>query len=1039
MVRRAGGWQRAGVRFGRRSLFVVWLARRRLARRLGPSALVGVGIAAGAVVLAAVSAGGLLAQVRHLEQEVVRIPEAERAVKAVWFGVPRRAAWAELDGQARLALASLQLGDPLATLRYRQTKIGGDLVDLAAADQLSRWVDVSSGRLPRNCRPERCEIVQVGGSGRIPSVPGLRIVKVGDGTVTSGVPFGELVSREGEASVVGTALRHHTAESPPFLLAEGVEELARVEPLASIFRSYGWVIPLAPGDVRPWEVDELSAAVTGARSDLEASTDLFEVTAPAAELEAARTRAETGARRLLLVGGTAAALLLAFAVLAASALRRDSDAVSRRLTWFGARPWQLAALPAAESGAVAFAAVLVGWAAGGAIVALAARGSGTGAGRILRESVFSSAGLMTALLLALAAWMAVFAFLRARPLKIGGAAATPLDVAALGAIAVVAFALARGALDARALASQGSTGGLLLVLPGLVAFVAAVAAARAAGPTFRLAERVARPGPVSARLVALALARRPGRAAVAGSFLAVSFGLALFAEAYRSTLERGQGDQAAFAVPADFVVREDLRNLVPVTQVAPIGMEVLRRSGDIARLEGSRGVTLLGLSSAFLPGIDGWRGDFSRQSLNELASRIEPTDSAALRAVPLPGEARTLEIQVSLTGDDVTLAANIETPRGDFVTVPLGQTRGSRPVELRGRLPDHARGGRLVALTFGIARQVYHDRGEGEPVREPTATANLTLGPLRAERSRIPLDYARWVAGNGAHLVAGSEDGARLTLILTNEFPGRFRLPQPTDARPIPAIVSPRLAAAAGAGGILPVRLTGDQLRVRVVGVAERFPSAEDDFVVADRDLVATALNADRPGAAVTNERWLDVPEGRLPVVEARLGRPPFDVLDVRAQAAVLADLRTDPLARGTLLTLVGAAVVALALALVGLLLVVVTDVRDDAAELFDLEAQGAAPGMLRSHLRMRTAAVAAFGLLGGVVTGGVLSAVVADFVTLTAGAGTEEPPLVLHLDWPVLLAAGAGYALVAGLLVAFTTRRAFRAQEAGRLQETTA
>jgi hypothetical protein len=1026
------------VRVIRPWLFILSLAGRRLRRRIGPGALVGIGIAAAAAMLAASSAGGLLAETRYLEREVMRLPEPDRAVRALWFGVPRRVAWADLDAKARSALASLPRDDLMTTVQYRQTHIGGDPIDLAAGDGLSRWVDLSSGRLPKPCRPERCEVVQVGGAGRIASVPGLRLVRVGTGTIASGVPFGELRSRERDPSVVGAALRYHTAESPPFVLAEGVEEVTRVEPLSAIFRSYGWVVPLAPGDARPWEVERLAVAVTRARSDLEAASPLYDVTAPTAELEQARIRAETGARRLLLVGGTAAALLLAFAVLAASALRRDAEAARRRLTWSGARRWQLAALTAVESGVVAVGAVVAGWAGSGAIVAIAAAGGEAGAGKILRESVFSNAGLVTAVALGLAAWAIVLTFLRAPPLALGAAAVTPLDAAALGAVGVIAFALARGSLDARALADE-DTGALLLVLPGLVAFVAAVALARAAGHAFRLAERVARRS-LSARLALLALARRPGRASLAASFLAVSFGLALFAETYRSSLAGGQVDQAAFAVPADFVLREDLRNLVPVTKLGSIGGSgIVRRSGDVPRLEGSRGVTLLGVPSASLARIDGWRDDFSARSLDKLGRLVEPSGNATLRAVPLPRDAASLEVAASLTGDDVTVAASVEAPAGDFLTVPLGQTRGRKPVVLRGGMPGDARGGRLVALSFRIARTVYHDRGEGEPVREPPATANLTLGPIRVGGAPLRLDYAAWVAGNGAHLVSGSDEGARLTLILTNEFPGRFRPPQPTDGRLVPVIVSPRLAAAAGAGGVLPVRLTGDQLRVRVVGVAERFPSIEGDFVVADRELVSTALNADRAGAAVVNELWLDVPDGRRAAAEGRLARPPFDVLDVQAQAAVLADLRADPLARSTLLTLVAAALVALGLALVGLLLVVVTDVRDEAAELFDLEAQGADPRMLRRQMGIRIAAIAVFGLLGGLATGASLAAVVADFVTLTAAAGREEPPLLLDADWSVLLAAAAAYGLFAGLVGALVLRTSFRGPEAGRLQEAAA
>ena len=69
------------------------------------------------------------------------------------------------------------------------------------------------------------------------------------------------------------------------------------------------------------------------------------------------------------------------------------------------------------------------------------------------------------------------------------------------------------------------------------------------------------------RLAALGLARRPGYAAVAVAFVVVSVGFALFASSYRSTLVVAQQQEAAFAVPADDVVSEDLAQLIPVRSV----------------------------------------------------------------------------------------------------------------------------------------------------------------------------------------------------------------------------------------------------------------------------------------------------------------------------------------------------------------------------------------------------------------------------------------------------------------------------------------
>jgi ABC-type lipoprotein release transport system permease subunit len=150
----------------------------------------------------------------------------------------------------------------------------------------------------------------------------------------------------------------------------------------------------------------------------------------------------------------------------------------------------------------------------------------------------------------------------------------------------------------------------------------------------------------------------------------------------------------------------------------------------------------------------------------------------------------------------------------------------------------------------------------------------------------------------------------------------------------------------------------------------------------------------------------------------------------VQSRAGVLADLRADPLARGALATLAGTALVALALALVGLLLGVVGDRRDERGELFDLEAQGASPATIRTHLRLRALLVAAFGLVGGVIAGAVLSALVLSLVTLTASAAKPEPPLRLALDWALVVVAVVAYAVLAWALIAAATRLGGRAPE---------
>src|SRR6185437_13633893 len=217
----------------------------------------------------------------------------------------------------------------------------------------------------------------------------------------------------------------------------------------------------------------------------------------------------------------------------------------------------------------------------------------------------------------------------------------------------------------------------------------------------------------------------------------------------------------------------------------------------------------------------------------------------------------------------------------------------------------------------------------------------------------------------------------RVGYVLTPDERGIFRPRQPTDGHPLPVLVTPGIAAEAGPHGILPLQVEGQQVAGRVVGVVERFPSIVGEAVVADRTTASTMLDTGSPGLGTIDELWLNVPADRD-----------------------------------------AAAAVAIVLALLGLLLVVVGEVRDDRGELFDLEAQGASPATIRAHLRVRAALVAGFGTLGGIALGAILSALVISLVAVTAGATVPEPPLQLSLDLPLLALAVVGYLVVAALLV---------------------
>ena len=995
----------------RAATYPLRLVAARLGRRHAAVTLVVLGLAAGAAVLLGGRAGALVAQDRAVAQAVERIPEGSRSVRAVWFGLPAQTGDppARLDARARAALATAGLPRPTGAVLFRETSVAGTFAGLGGVEGLGRWVTLRSGRLPRACRPERCEVLRLRGEGRIPRPEGLRLVEVGEAVLESRILFGDFLAPTDNAlaaaevsPVVARAAGYHRPPPPPLFLAEGVETLAAAPALGRIYRSHAWVAPLREGLPRLWEIDALAVDVTRARSQLQASSSSFDVLAPVEELREAQATSRAAGRRLGIVGGEAAALLFAFALLAAMTLRADMAAARRRLAWYGARGWQLALLTVAESAVLALAGTALGLAVGATAGALVAERAGSPWTDVLAGSVLSLEGLGLAALTAAAGTAILVGAVVAR----GRARFGLLDAAALAAAGLVALEL-----------SRDGEGDLTLLVPALVAIVAAVLVARLLGPVLRLVERLARRRSLGLRLAVLSLARSPGYAVAATAFLVVSFGLALFAESYRSTLARGERDQAAHRVPLDYVLREDLRRLIPVQDAAPLaryaalpGVEahgVLRLTGGVGRLEGESGITALGLPPAALASLYGWRDGDAARSREELARRLAaPASTAGPR---LPRSLRVLRAEVE--GDDVRLFAELEGPTGRFTRVTLGDA-----------IPPAARGSRLAGIAIEPDTRLQ-ERGAD--------AGQAATGEVRVRLPDLPRALEGWIGVGGAELRG---DVVRFTL--TNAVATRIRPQQPVDGAPVPVLATPRLAAAADERGLLPLQLAGERVTVHVVDTVRRFPGVDGQAVVGDAAALASAVNVARPGGARLNEVWLALREpDQAAAVDRALAAKPFDVLELESRRALEADARRDPIAHGTLLALAVAAVAALLLALAGILLTVLGDLRDPRGELFDLEAQGASPRLLRRIVRLRGLVVAAAGLVAGSLAGVALAAVVTDLVGLTARATAAAPPLVLDVDALVVAAAVVLYAAAAAALVALATRRAFREPAPGRAE----
>ena len=987
--------------------------------------LAATGIAIGTAVLVGVLAGTTIAKDRSVSQSVERIPAAARSVRAVWFGSPigRDQEYARLDETVRSQLSRIRLPGPTPIVLFKESTVAGHFVSLAGVDGLASHVSLTSGRLPRRCRPERCEVLRLRGAGALPSAPGLRLVEVGTGTLRSSRLFGDflaptdnaLADRE-VAPAFEQSARYHRPAPAPLVVAEGIDALVDAPVLANTYRSYAWIWPLSSGRPRLWQIDDLVDMSEQARASLSARSIGYSVQAPVEELRAMEQSATVAGRRLLLVGGEAAALLFAFAVLAARSMRRDLDAARRRLTWYGARRWHLRLLTVVESAFVAVLGTAVGWLVGVLAGAVVAARAGAPVAAVLRESVLSAAGLvLTVGVVVLAATViAISTSVKARQ----GARVGPVDAAALVALLIVAAALAGGAADTSRLAENQGAGLILLLLPGLIAFAAAVGAARLFGPLVRLAGRLSRRS-VGARLAAITLGRGPGAAGVTVAFLTLAFALALLAEGYRATLVRAENDQASYAVPLDVVVREDLRSLVPVLDAAPLGryaavgagttaVPILRIRSSVGNAEGVGGVTLLGLPPAEIPQLRGWRDGFSDRSRADLAALVKPSTPVALQGLRLGSRLR-FRAGPGL----VSLRASVATPDGRFSSLDLGKLSPTEPTRFDTLLPQRLRGGTLFALELVPPRLIERGADAGRPLSGQVRLTGLAGTSL---------------VGEGGIVVRQTKNGLDLKYRISQQSDARLRARQATDSQAVDVIVTPRLGLLAGGeGGTLALAVGGERIPVRVAAVVDRFPGTDGEAVIGDIGSLSVAVNTRVPGAGRTNEIWLETPRGVA--VAAALAQPPFRGVEVVSRAALLDEVRDDPLGHGTLLALDSAAIVALLLAALGLALTVLSDLRDDRGDLYDLEAQGAAPSLLRRIVRVRALVVAIAGILAGAVAGLALALLVTRVVAATARASSSPLPLQTSFDLRVVGLAATAYLLLASGLVALATRRAFRGE----------
>jgi hypothetical protein len=985
-------------RLGAPLRLVVARVRRRPARWTLPA--LGIGLAAAFAV--AVAAESVVAGDQSARSALAAVSPRDRSVRVTWQGVVTPG----VARRARLLLRGLGLDGPTEVTLLNPVRLDGIVVRPAAIAPLSRWIDPAQARGLGRCQADSCPMLLAGGR-HVPSrlrAYGVRLQVVGAVPLRSQVPLG---------------FSPADAADQPVLLGGDVAGLDALSGLSGVYRTHSWLANLAVARLHSWQLASFEARLDRAQAGLLAMDSQFSLSAPFGGLDDARAQAATARRRLLLTGGSAIAGLVLFILLAGGALRRDQLAELERLRNAGAREGQCTLFVVAESGWLCAVALTLGAGLGMAAAAVLAHTAGEPVGAVLSQGLITPAGGVAVVAGWLAATTLVSASVLARDARI-------VDVLAIAAAAALVFGLSLNAGDDEALG---------VLLAPLCCLAAGVLTYRATAGLLRAGEHLVRRGPVLVRLALVSLARAPALPSLAVAFIAVSVGLGGFALAYRATLLRGAADQAANRVPLDATVSAS-QNFTTPLQDAPLARwRALASGGTVAPVrrtdanytfgDGTVTVPALGIPADTLTRIHSWRASDGSASLPTLARRLRPAGRVRVAGPALPAGTRWLSVGVVSPALAVTVMADLRDPHGAITQVSL-RAAGAGPGRRRARVP--AGGWELQALELdestGLALTNGHQNGEN-PAAASQFQAHVVLGPVQALPRRggtqTTVGLGAWRAvGAAVRLRSGNRGSAVVVSFATTGEPGLVRPAQPSDSRPVPVLVDPQAAAAAGPGGRIAMTVDGLPVLVRVIGTLRRFPTLPADdagFVVADEATLAAALDGQLPGQGRPDELWITTAHpARL---RAALHQPPLRQLGFTFRADVEHALRTAPVAAGALGTLIGAAVLSAPLSVLGLLAALLGGARDERIER-DLEAQGVGPRARRAELRMRLALASVLGVLVGLGLAVLLTRLAVTSVRAAGGGESPHPPLVSVAPWPQLGAGAIGAIVVlilAGLL----------------------
>ena len=881
----------------------------------------------------------------------------------------------------------------------------GTVFRLVGADDLPSLVSLQSGRLPHQCNAQLCEgVIWARGSSPLDIAldPSLHLSIVG------------LVTRTDERLLNGTFA---AGEGEVVIFVDGAASPSQIEALALIQRSNGWISEIDPHQITVASVPRLlrDLATLGSENNV---ADLT-VTAPDKQLRSILRRAQITSRRLALPVGQAGTLLGGFAMLTTLAIRPWHRRGLRVLQLRAVSAWQERRFALFEAGLVAMIGMVLGVGLGiGAVTAIAAAAN-TPTGHAIartteRGTVLAVVGLM------LGYWAITVALLRSgRSQASSQRKILASDVIGLAAVAAWLIAAGRGETSSSSLASQSDP--LLSITPALASIAAACVVVRVTPVAITVFRQFTPQRWWPTRLALGTTFGRGGRTLATVAFVASAITLATFALGYRSTLQTGSFDQAAFAVPLDFTITEGAALIRPQQILANASLstsangvmatDVVRRGLALRRTgTATETVEILGLDPNLLSQIRGWRADFGPQpTAAQLA--VSVPRQASEDGVSIPPGSTQLTLSVLAAPANLGLAVVLERADGTWHE-ELAQPNGDGPswVSAVEASDIWLRGFRVGESAMSTA-QVLHNAGEGTGTDVAALAINIELGRILADTQPIAVD---WATLQGREIqIRPLSAGANLTLVV--HAGSSMALFGPSEQTPIPAVVDP-LTASTAEDGLVTLETSGQGVvKLQVVGTANRFPTVGARFAVVDQFALSQQLNRALPGLGSANEAWLaaDTSQGREQL-RTQLADDQFRAVDVSEREAIEAQLSGNTLGRAVIVAFLWSSLIAAFLGAIAMIFLTQAERLDSTAVFSSLSADGATPRQLAAMLIVRAAVLMAIAIPIGVASGTILLHAVRQLVSVSANGTRPLPALRSVIEPWQITACVAAIALLA-------------------------